>query len=219
MSNRTAIASTLSNRESLTATSMMPLSMAISEHSLIQDVPGFIEELRTSYQPVSRASHLAEQEKNKAKKMPGINGRKRQNASRLFDHKQFNWRTSQGLLQMGISTQCLVTWPVSGMTLGMMFYPLPPMVPTIYGKDCGLLPTPVASDWKRQGVTLETAQRYVANGRGAPLPLKLTLLTGSTGIPNPRFYESMMGWPLGWTELKPLEMVSIQEWQRGHGLI
>lgn len=68
ISNRTAIASTLSNRESLTATSMMPLSMAISEHSLIQDVPGFIEELRTSYQPVSRASHLAEQEKKQGEK-------------------------------------------------------------------------------------------------------------------------------------------------------
>jgi len=34
---------------------------------------------------------------------------------------------------------------------------------------------------------------------------------------NPDWVEWLMGWPLGWTDLKPLEMAKFQEWQRSHG--
>ena len=27
----------------------------------------------------------------------------------------------------------------------------------------------------------------------------------------------LMGWPLGWTDLQPLEMAKFQQWQRSHG--
>lgn len=27
-----------------------------------------------------------------------------------------------------------------------------------------------------------------------------------------------MGWPLGWTDLKPLEMARFREWQRQHSV-
>lgn len=33
---------------------------------------------------------------------------------------------------------------------------------------------------------------------------------------NPGWVEWLMGWPTGWTALKPLEMVRFQEWQRQH---
>lgn len=34
---------------------------------------------------------------------------------------------------------------------------------------------------------------------------------------NPLFAELVMMWPLGWTDLKPLETVKFQEWQQQHG--
>ena len=33
---------------------------------------------------------------------------------------------------------------------------------------------------------------------------------------NPVWVEWLMGWPLGWTDLKPLEMGKFQEWQQQH---
>ena len=34
---------------------------------------------------------------------------------------------------------------------------------------------------------------------------------------NPNWTEWLMGWPIGWTDLKPLEMDKFQEWQQQHG--
>ena len=37
------------------------------------------------------------------------------------------------------------------------------------------------------------------------------------GIPNPTWLEWLMGWPTGWTELKPLETDKCRQWQQQHG--
>jgi DNA (cytosine-5)-methyltransferase 1 len=34
---------------------------------------------------------------------------------------------------------------------------------------------------------------------------------------NPTWVEWLMGWPLGWTDLKPLEMDRFQEFLQQHG--
>ena len=34
---------------------------------------------------------------------------------------------------------------------------------------------------------------------------------------NPTWVEWLMGWPLGWTDLKPLAMDKFREWQQQHG--
>jgi hypothetical protein len=34
---------------------------------------------------------------------------------------------------------------------------------------------------------------------------------------NPMWVEWLMGWPLGWTDLKPLEMDRFQQWLEQHG--
>ena len=39
----------------------------------------------------------------------------------------------------------------------------------------------------------------------------------NTGLLNPDWIEWFMGWPMGWTELEPLEMDKFLEWQRQHG--
>jgi hypothetical protein len=37
------------------------------------------------------------------------------------------------------------------------------------------------------------------------------------GTLNPTWVEWLMGWPLGWTDLKPLAMAKFQQWQQQHG--
>jgi hypothetical protein len=39
---------------------------------------------------------------------------------------------------------------------------------------------------------------------------------GETGRLNPTWVEWLMGWPLGWTDLKPLAMDRFREWQQQH---
>jgi hypothetical protein len=40
---------------------------------------------------------------------------------------------------------------------------------------------------------------------------------GVGGKLNPMWVEWLMGWPLGWTDLKPLEMDKFQKWLEQHG--
>lgn len=43
------------------------------------------------------------------------------------------------------------------------------------------------------------------------------LRTNIGGQLNPGWVEWLMGWPIGWTDLKPLEMDRFQQWKRLHG--
>jgi DNA (cytosine-5)-methyltransferase 1 len=38
------------------------------------------------------------------------------------------------------------------------------------------------------------------------------------GTLNPNWVEWLMGWPIGWTDLKPLEMGKFQRWLDLHGM-
>jgi hypothetical protein len=42
---------------------------------------------------------------------------------------------------------------------------------------------------------------------------------GNGGKLNPMWVEWLMGWPLGWTDLKPLEMDKFQKWLDEHGKV
>lgn len=39
----------------------------------------------------------------------------------------------------------------------------------------------------------------------------------ASGLLNPQWVEWLMGWPLGWTDLRPLETDNYQLWRRSHG--
>lgn len=38
------------------------------------------------------------------------------------------------------------------------------------------------------------------------------------GALNPAWVEWLMGWPIGWTDLRPLETDKCREWWHWHGL-
>ena len=43
------------------------------------------------------------------------------------------------------------------------------------------------------------------------------VMASDGGQLNPEWVEWLMGWPIGWTGLKPLEMGKFREWQQQHG--
>jgi hypothetical protein len=43
------------------------------------------------------------------------------------------------------------------------------------------------------------------------------VMASDGGQLNPEWVEWLMGWPIGWTELKPLAMDRFREWQQQHG--
>ena len=74
-------------------------------------------------------------------------------------------------------------------------------------------PTPNASDH----IQRKTSASWAAQGR-VNYVLSNPEITGVNGGKlNPTWVEWLMGWPLGWTDLKPLEMDKFQKWQEQHG--
>lgn len=68
-------------------------------------------------------------------------------------------------------------------------------------------PTPKQRDWKGK------TQR----GTHAPMAGLCNSLDVTGGQLNPTWVEWLMGWPIGWTDLKPLVMDKFQEWLQAHG--
>lgn len=67
-------------------------------------------------------------------------------------------------------------------------------------------PTPVAGDSRGAGPNqhTKTLGREIKKATGGPL--------------NPAWVEWLMGWPIGFTDLKPLETAKCQAWRRSHGV-
>ena len=59
---------------------------------------------------------------------------------------------------------------------------------------------------KQDSLSFAVAREEKAEGRHIP-----------HGQLNPPWVEWLMGWPTGWTDLKPLAMDKFQEWWQQHG--
>lgn len=66
--------------------------------------------------------------------------------------------------------------------------------------------SPTARDWKGETVTANYPQGF-----------NQSLPNQAGGHLNPPWVEWLMGWPIGWTDLKPLAMAKFQRWPRSHG--
>jgi hypothetical protein len=76
-------------------------------------------------------------------------------------------------------------------------------------------PTPQASDNRDRGnMSNPSIQRRVAIGKQIMLSQSVDPTSGQL---NPMWVEWLMGWPLGWTDLKPLEMDKFHCAQPQHG--
>ena len=78
-------------------------------------------------------------------------------------------------------------------------------------------PTPAATDYKGSGKNGKTRDRLdYATERGTTKSKTYGIPTG-TGQLNPTWVEWLMGWPLGFTDLKPLEMDKFHFVPQQHG--
>ena len=131
-----------------------------------------------------------------------------------FDPASSSWRTHQCLL-FEDSTECLETFPRWGSMCDGELWEHTMSEQDIKGRDYGLLGTPLARMWKNRywwnrkdcmgNLDELPAMNPEMYGHLAGKQMSLTWL------------EHHMIFPLGWTELKPLETHKFQQWQRSHG--
>lgn len=199
-------------------------------------------ELLTSFLAGFRARTSASQAKARVltanvaasgRKWPGLLAR--------YDHDSRSWKTAQPSL-LGDSDEFSETWPRSGMTRTGMCYLRPTSARPICASASGLWPTPVADD------TGSRSKKYAQGGTPLSLAVKLwptptagnhksggylaewggsraretmaTLVPGDQlfGPLNPEWVEWLMGWPTGWTDLKPLATDKFRAWQQQHSI-
>jgi len=79
-----------------------------------------------------------------------------------------------------------------------------------------LWPTPRASDHKGAKTSTNTTKRRLEDGKATLSEAMVEAVGG--GKLNPTWVEWLMGWPLGWTDLRRLEMDKFQKWRELHGI-
>lgn len=122
-----------------------------------------------------------------------------------YDRDTRSWKTRQ-LSLIEDSEQCSVTWPNWGFLHDGECWDQTMLAPRTPGKDAGSWPTPChgSSHW---GGTFQEVGGSQNKLRGTPI--------GKMYV-NPDFWESLMGWPIGWTGTAPLGTDKTQEWLRKH---
>jgi hypothetical protein len=73
-------------------------------------------------------------------------------------------------------------------------------------------PTPTVRIWKGGG------RKMIRDDGKSREDMLDWLVEQNGGRLNPTWVEWLMGWPLGWTDLKPLEMDKFQQWRQQHSI-
>jgi hypothetical protein len=122
-------------------------------------------------------------------------GEKWQGLLARFDQDLHLWRTVQCSLIEDLN-ESLQTLPQWGMTVGGELYQLPTLVQTIDAKESGF-----AHVW---GTPKAQDSRHALRDRGKGNLGEQVSGLHNGGKLNPTWTEWLMGWPLEWTDLKPL---------------
>ena len=155
----------------------------------------------------AKTSHQQEKEPG-SQENEADSGQKWPGSLAKFDLNTHSWRTHQCLLFEDL-TECLAIFPRWGMMHDGELYPLQIATLHMKEKEFGLevFYTPTARDWKGMS----------GKGFRERHGEKKNLADFLGGVPNPEFSEWLMGWPIGWTDLKPLGMGRFQSWLQQHG--
>lgn len=155
-------------------------------------------------------------------------------SSERFARRLFSWRKARcsGLAALESSLATLPNW--GSMRSGVVFQREAVALPTSE-IGCGLsVPMPtVCGNYNRKGASAKSGDGLATFVRMFPTPtvqdahnnggesqsqrntVPLNALAG--GKLNPTWTEWLMGFPLGWTDLDPLETDRFQSWQQQHG--
>ena len=138
-----------------------------------------------------------------------VSGQKWPESLAKYDPNTHSLRTHQCLL-FEDSTECLETFPKWGMMHDGELWELTMSAHLIEENESGLLPTPRKSGqsrafkcYKREDYHGNLEEYLAANGYENWISPSLT--------------ETMMKFPISWTDISPLEMHKFQQWQHSHG--
>ena len=202
------------------------------------------EELLTLYLEGFHAKTLAQQEKaQELTENEQECGEKWLASFAKYDPSLSLWKTHQCSL-LGDLDEFLETWPQWGLMRDGECWEQRTLEQTIRGTESGLSErwptprscsamaatiTPEAAWNKKRNPNLETIVGRVQfpkptchNSKEGAYPSEFnrktpTLATHAGGKLNPMWVEWLMGWPLRWTDLKPLEMDKFHFVQQPHG--
>jgi hypothetical protein len=137
--------------------------------------------------------------------------------STKFDLGTCSWRIHHSLFPTDLPESSVILPCWGSMRNGELWERSTPEWITT-GNVYGLLPTPTATDYK--GSTPHQVQRRHRKGNGLTLREWLAKYSQAekTVYPNPGFLETVMGWPIGWTELSPLATDKFQQWLQQHSV-
>lgn len=204
-------------------------------------------ELLTSWLAGFRVKTLVSQAKamDSMESAPG-SGRKWLGLLARYDRDSSSWRTPQLLLDGG-SAAFSATWPRWGSMRNGECWERETWAPPTNGTEYGSWPTPTATDFKSESMSLRlVARRQQESNRGVRLTEFLhrkTLPTPTAGNDhsggrldewggstnpfrgtevgrlrlNPSWVEELMGWPIGSTACEPLATARCQSVQQWHG--
>lgn len=162
-------------------------------------------------------------------------GQKWRESLAKFDHATSSWKTAQPSLFVDLD-ESLATWPRSGMTVDGQCWELPTLALRTSATDSGLWPTPtVKGNYNRKGASKHSGDGLATKVRNFATPTARDWKSGKAsqatmdrnsrplseqigGSLNPTWVEWLMGWPLGWTDLQPLETDKFQQWPQEHGV-
>ena len=127
-----------------------------------------------------------------------------------FDREKFTWKTAQQSL-FEDSSELQTIWPKWGTASDGECWALTMLEESISENAGGvLLPTPLADDWKGGTASLRNGKPRTDQFRHY-----VKIEYGWT-YPNPDHSETVMGWPIGWSALEPLETARFQSWLQQH---
>jgi len=154
-----------------------------------------------------------------------------------YDRDSHTLKTAQHSL-LEDSTLCCVTLPRSGSMRNGAVYQREKLAHRMSVIGCGysqkesIHTTTVCGNHNRKGASKTSGDGLATYVRKYPTPtahnaketnapsesMRNTPTLGSIagGPMNPTFPEWLMGWPIGWTDLKQLETARFREWQRQH---
>ena len=156
-----------------------------------------------------KMSALPEMEKDLKGSIQGF-GQKWPASLAKYDQDSHSWKTAQLSLLGGLEPFS-ETWPKWGIMQDGESWELPTLAQNTKETECGYLPTPTKHNAKELGAPSQLKRNTIQLG-------DLVAMETDGGKLAPEYSESLMLWPIGWTDLKPLEMGKFQRWRRLHSL-
>ena len=132
-----------------------------------------------------------------------------------YDQNSASWKTHQLSLLGGLE-RFSETWPQWGLMQDGECFALQTAEEIFCVNAYGLLPAPTSTDYKGSSTNCKKHLTGEISLLRHWIHSKKCDWKG-TSYPHPQLLESLMMWPIGWTELKPLAMDRFQRWLHLHG--